>query len=303
MKNKLLPIISVVIISIVLWGSIALSEDYICGINAPVELSDLPQQYAPFFLSGESVYVRLKGKGWELAKICMGGEHKFYVSSPQSKGRHTMNLKNEFENNPWIGSSVSVVEIIPSEIKLRIEDRVTKKAPVEKNFKISFAQGFGLASEVEFIPDSVVVSGPESILKNVESVKTDTIKFENVNESQEGEVDLLLVNGIEYSTDRCKFKFDVEKIIVLEFKDIPVKILNTPPDKELLIFPVKINVILRGGLNKLGRLSKEDIKVFADYRDALGDDEEMLVPRIIIPKYTELVGAVPSKLKYIIRER
>ncbi len=303
MKKKLLPIISVVIISIVLWGSIALSEDYVCGINASVEFLKHSQEYAPVLLSDGSVYLRLKGKGWELAKVCLGGEHKFYITSPKNRGRYTINLKNEFDNNPWIGSAVSVVEIVPSEIRLRIDGRVTKKVPIEKNFILNFAPGFGLASEINFIPDSVIVSGPKSILGKIESVKTDSIKFDNVNESLEGEVKLLLKKGVDYSTDKCSFKVDVEKIIELELKEIPVKVINTPPDKELLIFPVKVSVIVRGGLNKLGQLSKENIIVFADYRDAIKDNEEMIAPRVIIPKYMELVGTSPSKLKYIIRER
>ncbi|MGK9476635.1 CdaR family protein [Melioribacter sp. OK-6-Me] len=303
MKNRLLPIISVIIISIVLWGSIALSEDYVCTINASIEFLKHSQKHAPVLLSNKSVYIRLKGKGWELAKVCLSGEHKFYVSSPNNRGRHTINLKNEFENNPWIGSAVSVVEIIPSEIRLRIDDRVTKKVPIEKNLKLNFAPGFGLASEIILIPDSVIISGPKSILRNIESVKTDSIKFDNVNESLEGEVKLLQNKGVDYSIDKCSFKVDVEKIIELELKEIPVKVINTPPDKELLVFPVKVSVILRGGLNKLGQLSKENIMVFADYRDAIRDDEEMITPRVVIPKYMELVGTSPSKLKYIIRER
>jgi hypothetical protein len=58
---------------------------------------------------------------------------------------------------------------------------------------------------------------------------------------------------------------------------------------------------LKGGINKLGKLINDSIKVYVDYWTALNAEEKTIEPVVEIPEFTEVVTEEPKKLEYIIK--
>ena len=73
--------------------------------------------------------------------------------------------------------------------------------------------------------------------------------------------------------------------------------LHTPS-----IFPVKIDVVLRGGINLLGKLNSSDIKAYVDFSQALNDTLGGIEPYFEIPPFTTIIDKKPGKLEYIIKQ-
>lgn len=302
MKNKIIPIILIVIFSLILWGSVTLSEYYVEIISVPVELIDLPKNYSPSYISDEEITIKVKAKGWELAKLILTGEHSFYISAHHRIGRYKVDLRNEIENNIWLTSAFNVLEISPVIFEYEIDKTVTKKVPIKPNVKINFAENYDLVSDILLTPDEVEISGPASILQSINYVETDSVVFNNVNEKIVSEVNLKAVNGISFSADKCIIEFDVQKIVERAFDDLFVEIRNVPPSKELNLYPSKVSVILRGGINRLGKLTNDSIKVYVDYWDAVRSEENMIEPVVVIPEFTKLLDIKPKKLEFVIKQ-
>ena len=179
MKKKIIPLSFIILFSVVLWGSVSLSSDYIATITVPLKLIDLPSNYTTGYVSSKEVYLRVKSKGWELAKILLGGEYEFNVSVHRKIGNRKIDLRNEIENNSWLTSTVQVIEIVPSQVECEVDKIISKTVAVVGNINIIYEQGFGSAADIKLSPTQIKIYGPASILGSIDTIRTEYIEFAN----------------------------------------------------------------------------------------------------------------------------
>ena len=86
-----------------------------------------------------------------------------------------------------------------------------------------------------------------------------------------------------------------------QIDDIEVEVLDVPPDKEVILFPNKIGCSIRGGIEVLGRLSKENFKSYIFYKDVVLDTLGSILPQIESPKNTVVLFTKPERLRYVIK--
>ena len=302
MKKKIITISFIAFLSIIFWGAVALSQDYIATIKVRIVYTDLPKNYSVGYSSLTESYLQVKGKGWELAKLSVGSVEDFYVSVHRRSGRQKKNLSDFIESNQWLFPSIQVLQISPSQIEFDVDRVNSKIVKVAKNFTLNFKPGFEATSEILLEPAYVEVFGPHSILQKVDSVGTVAQEFNNVSETISTNMSLEEIPGLRYSLNRTKLDVEVQKIVDKSFNGIPVEVKNVPDGKELILYPAKIDLVLRGGINKLGRLTNDSLKVVIDYWNALKEEGGKVEPEIIIPKFTNIISVEPKKLEYIIKQ-
>jgi hypothetical protein len=82
-----------------------------------------------------------------------------------------------------VPAGIQVDRIDPSVLELNVERTVTKEVPVEPAIQGLPAPGYEVAGTV-VQPSRVAIEGPESAMKEVESVSTRTISIDGVSENQ-----------------------------------------------------------------------------------------------------------------------
>ncbi|HBM16023.1 MAG TPA: hypothetical protein DD381_06755 [Lentisphaeria bacterium] len=166
-------------------------------------------------------------------------------------------------------NGISVLEIFPSEISIRIDHLQTKEFPVEVLFQGSLPEDYSIG-QINVMPKTVSVTGPGSIIDQIDYLTTKPIildkstvdSFSVERTFQIGDKKMLISpKVVEVSVDVYKSK-DTRL-----FQDIPVSLLiNHPPIKyyKIKLLTDKVNVTL-GGLNShLSKLQPDQIKAFAD---------------------------------------
>lgn len=302
MKKKIITISLIAIFSIILWASVSLTDVYVTTIRVPVNFTDLPRNYSVGYSSVNEVYLQVKGKGWELAKLSLGKDAKFNVSVHRRIGKRKNDLKDFIEANAWLTSSFQVLEIAPSLIEFDVERTGSKRVKLIKNFKLEFKPGYGPASEIKINPEFVEIFGPANLLYKIDSIKTEYREFLNVSENVKIDLPIKTPDGISLTNQTSTIEFEVQKIVDKTFEDLPVETRSVPAAKELILYPGKINVVLRGGINILGRLTNDSIKAYVDFWNALREEDGTIEPTITIPQFTTLINTVPKKLEYIIKQ-
>ena len=302
MKKKVVTISLITIFSIGLWVSVALSEMYITTVEVPVRFTDLPRNYSVGSSSADNVYLQIKGKGWVLAKLSLGGNNEFNVSVHRRSGRYRSDLSNFIDANSWLAESFQVLEIAPAQIEYEIERVNSKRVPVVQNFKLDFKPGFGPASKIIIEPESVEISGPSNLLQKIDTIKTKFREFTDISDNVKLDLPLDIPNGITTTNTECTLEFEVQKTADKTFESILIETRNVPPNQELILFPAKINVVLRGGINKLGKLTNDDVKAYVDFWTALKQEGKTIEPIVEYPPFTTLTGTQPKKLEYIIKQ-
>ena len=85
--------------------------------------------------------------------------------------------------------------------------------------------------------------------------------------------------------------------------DIPVSIEAVPPDRDLLLNPGTISVVLRGGVDQLAKLDPMTIHARAVYDAMRFDSVSTLKPLIESPKGTEVLSTEPNELRFVVRRK
>ena len=301
MSKKLNIFISSIIFAIILWGSISLSDFYYANIEVGLTLTDFPNGYTTGSNIPKKVKLRVRGQGWRLVSINVGPETEFRVSVKGDSGQKNFSLYNYLESNRWLLSDVDIINLYPDSLNFFIERKITKKLPVVSGLNLEFKPGYDLASEIIFKPDSVIVQGPLSYLKQKKEIKTENKPLGILDSKITTEVDIKQLNGFEYNTNSIEVMLDVQRIVDKQFENVPVDVIDVPSNKEVVLLPNKINVNLRGGIEILGKLKLQQIRAYVKYQTLVNDTTGSINPEIILPENISLQFNKPDRLRYVIR--
>jgi hypothetical protein len=301
LKRNLYIIITAFLFSSILWISITLTEEYYSTYKIPINTVNVPYGYTLASELPSDISLKIRGIGWRLTGIALGSESVFNVSAKNDSGKILANLYANVVENPWLSSDISVIDISPDTVSFLIERIVSKKLRVIPDIDISFKTGFGLGSRLKVTPDSVIVSGPKSIMEHIDSFYTLPVRLSSLDERTKVKA-TFDNNMFKTNIPAVEISLDVQRIMDKTFDDIKVVVIDVPLDRDVVLLPNSISCIVKGGINVLGKLNAEDFNAIISYRDILLDTLGSVQPELVIPDNVELVAIKPGRLRYIIKK-
>ena len=218
------------------------------------------------------------------------------------KSRYLLDLSdiNEGVNNIPIRkdgiklpSGISIINITPSFLTVKVEKELKKELPVIVSFSGKPATGFFTYAVTR--PSSVMLKGPENILGPIEKIFTKPIDVNGLSESFKKEIALDLpecLDIISFSGIILAEVFIEEQIVAREFKNIPVK--GKDSTYTFSITPPAIDIEIKGPVNLLEKFYQENgLEVCVDLK---GLKPGVYVRRasIVLPVKTILVRVKPE---------
>jgi hypothetical protein len=301
-KNKVGIILFSIVFSILIWGSVTLSEDFFTSDEFNIKVINQPSGYTCGIISPEKVSVKLKGKGWQLISLALGVENDFALSADTDSGLIQIDPYNEINENNWIGSGLSIVEISPRSVSLNVERIIFKKLKISAETDLSFNDGYGLATPISISPDSVLVAGPKSILEKKETIKTKKLSFTSLDSKVKVISEIEDIPGFKTEISNVELTIDVQRIVEKSFEGIKIEIVDLPADRNIVLIPNTLECSLRGGINILGKINNNQISATVKYRDIVYDTTGSIKPEIIFPKNTQLFFTRPEQINYVIKK-
>jgi hypothetical protein len=301
-KKKIPIIVVAIIFSIILWGSISLSEDYYSNIEIPLKLIDFPNDYTLSSEVPERMTIKVKGAGWKLFSLNVGQDVSYNVSVNRDSGYINVNLLDYLTDNRWVISELEVIDINPNSISFSVERRIEKKIPIVANLNLDFKAGYGLATDITLNPDSVLVNGPVSVINSLTELQTEEIVLSSLDKVTVENFGFIDLPGTIYGTDFVTVTFDIQRIVDKQFDDINVDVLDVPPDRDVVLLPNKVSFGVRGGIDILGKLDKDQFEAFVFYRHVVLDTLGNVTPQVRIPENTNLLYLKPQRLRYVIKK-
>jgi YbbR domain-containing protein len=282
--------------------SISLSNDYYTTIDLPVKLTDFPEGYSSGTKLPQNITVKMKGKGWKLVGVQLTGESEYIVSAKGDSGRKYVNLYSHLSDNQWLSSDLEIVDISPDTLSFFVERIKNKKINIVPALDISFRAGYGLATSIKISPDSTVVYGPGSVIDQLEFISTELLIKRDLDEKISERIPLVMLPGVRFDNAFVTISLDVQKIVDKDFDNLPVQVIDVPRDRDVVLLPNKVSVNVRGGIDILGKITNEDIKVKVNYRDVVLDTLGSVAPLVELPANTTLVSIKPKQFRYIIKK-
>ncbi|MFA8341933.1 MAG: CdaR family protein [Rhodothermaceae bacterium] len=301
MKRKGITIILIALFATILWGFVSLSEEYFYKIKAKIRFVDLPEGYDIASVTSDEIEISLRGKGMDLFAITLGPDRTFNIPLDATSEEQQIALKNMLDYNTWLSSNLQIDEFSPANLKFKLDQISSKLVPVDPNLLINYKEGSGLTSEIEITPDSVLVTGPKSIIEKISKVETNLKEFEDIDGIINEKITLKKIDKVQFDKNELNINFEAQQIVDKVFRSIPVETQGVPKSRELQLFPGRVDVVLRGGIKILGALSEEELSAYVNFRQALIDTTGSLEPRINIPNHTIFIRSIPNRLEYIIK--
>ena len=241
----------------------------------------------------EKIKIRLNGRGNSLLSLWLFGANNINLaldlSSISSYYEFASPKLIDYIKMPRGFDDVKVEEIIsPDSIAIYI-DKLNKKTLKisSENIFTETADGYYKVGEYLIEPDTLVIEGPNRLIKNIRSIFTERKEYKSKKKDFSDDLKLIIPNPTlnKVNIDEVKFSAVIQKLSEKEFIGIPVKVNNAPPGSIIQITPKIINIKVLGGLNFLRDLSKDRISAEVNYNKLWKRNREYKVPLdITLPK-------------------
>ena len=252
-------------IGIFLWFNINLQKDFEASINIPIIVSNIHSDKTLLYPIPEEARIKIRSKGRNLILSDLGKDIYFEIDASGVADSAVVRINSDF----FINTSGKELEPLfifhPQEVRIVLDDHMTKKVPVRLNSGYTLAAGYVTSGEFVLDPDSVIVSGPKTVVDEIFFVNTDKIFDTDLTGDYSKRIQLITnkFSTVSYSRDRVEVYQMVVRKGSNTFK-APVRVVNMPEGKSLLIDPIAVDIKVVGPVNELQNIGADDFSVVAD---------------------------------------
>jgi hypothetical protein len=243
-------------------------------------LRTVPPQYAN---------VSWQGTGWDL----LTGSEPRIALTVETDSIQTFYLRTIAAQQ--LGNDVFSVS--PEQITVEIEDIETKNVPVEAVAILSFWKGFDLSDDIQLTPSVITVEGAKSVLENLNSLKTDTLRFQKLKDTVIASIKLTAIPILKFSKTEVSALLAVEQFTEKSLF-VPLTVRNAP--QLLQIFPNKIKLDCTVALSRYASLSGENFMAVVDLKNVDVKSKNNTVPIVLLqqPSFVRNVKFSPQSVEF-----
>lgn len=305
------------LISTIFWILNALSKDYTTLIEYPVRYTHLPENKILLGNLPKVLQLKVKGYGFTLLKRNLERSpnpiqlsvNTFYQQHLAEKEIVEFYIKTNTLEDIISNQlrDIELVDISPDSIEFKFVKEVSKKVPVLPDISLRFRQQYMRKSQIALEPDSVLVSGPKTIVEEFDTLKTEYREFRDIDKTIETKLALKQHAGISYSSDSVKLTVPVESFIEGQLK-IKIKVENLPSNLMLKVFPNYTMVSYLVGFSDWEKIKEADFEAVVDYNDIDYTRDDMKSKlKVKLSKVSDFVipnsvSYYPRKVEYILKK-
>ncbi|MFQ6116347.1 MAG: YbbR-like domain-containing protein [bacterium] len=298
--------IVVVVIALFIWFFVVTEDDYEYALEVPVTAINIPENKVLLSEIPNDAKVKIKGSGKALIALSVsrGARLELDLSDVVHKKTFFLEPKNVLLSRP--ASSLMTEEIIsPDSITVLLDDYQKKKVAVATKIKAKSAPGYTIVGEVQINPDSVTISGPKSVVSQVDKVFTKELEYSDLKFDLKETVPLasLPSEKVEISVQQVDVFLDVQKLLEVTIKEVPVEVRNAPRNIIVHVVPSTLSLVLEGGGDLLTGVSRDDIVAYIDYARVKDSPNKEHAVYIDTPPGVSYRDVKPKLFKFVFERR
>lgn len=291
--------------STVVWIFVQFSKEYTEAVELPISYINVPKDKILSPENPSKLDLRVKENGLHIAFNRLFPK-VLYLDVSDSKMENGKLIYNLEEQKSALLSQLNLeydkAEFLKKTLNISYQQREVKKVPIRSNVELDFAVGYSALDDVEFQPDSIMVSGPKGILDTLSEVQTKVLRLENINNDISGTVNLDTAKLERLTFYQTKIDYTLRTDKFTEGKvQVSIDLVNVPEGMNVVIFPKEVTVIYQVSLKKFNSVKKEDFKVMADFKNAVNSDGYLLVQLTEQPPQVNNVRLNEKKIQFVIK--
>jgi hypothetical protein len=304
-KKNIRALIGSVLVGLILWLIVVMQKEYTYQVNVPINLIRLAEGKVLAQKIPVSALIEFKGKGSAITGMLFYNV-SLNLELPEMDNSTTIKLKDylHFLDLPAT-FGLEIGEIIePKTIEFVVDDLITSKKPILLSGSVGTTDGYTLMGYT-LIPDTVEISGPKSLVNRQDYVFTDLLEIDNQKMNFTSQISLknpqpgitsLNPFGIEVT-------FDIQRLIERVVYDIPIRVINVPPNYTVEAVPNKMSLKIKGGEDLVAKIETDDFKAEIDFLKNYQVEKEAYGASINIPDNISWIESIPISFKLKVRRR
>ncbi len=308
-SKKKIAIFSVfVFIATIFWFLDALNREYTTKIEYPIEFFNFPEDVSITSNYPKYLSVTIKAHGFDIIG-------KKNISNPFQIDIKKLSVIDKTDRSKLIISlrkisddlfpkiqNIEIVHIVPESIILTTSKISSKKVPIKLNINYTAKMLYMQSGDIQILPDSITISGPDKILSKLSEVETVPMGYKNLNDTLTEKIQLKKISNVNFSKKIVNIILPIEKYTENEIK-IPVEIINCPDSLKLITFPNEVKLTYKIGLSRYKTIGEFNFKAVVDFLQATEKNKEKILVQLTKqPDYLQSVKISPEYLEYIIEK-
>lgn len=297
------------ITAVVIWFLITLSKVYTISISFPVKYSELSQDKILQNEPLKEIDILVKSTGFNILSTRFLNQ-TIELNAGNLNKKSTFNYylliknqKNKIQRQ--LRSGMEIQEISLDTIYLELGSLISKKVPLIPNLAIDYHVGYDLLDTEVIKPDSIVISGPEAYVDQIDEINLELLKLDDVKSDFSQKVKILRPensNNLKVASEFATISGRVEKFTEGVF-EIPYKVLNLPEGVDVTSLHKTVKVYFVVGLSDFNKIDKNFFQVVCDYTLSKENNLDYLVPKVIVkPAFIKSFKVVPNKIDFLIQK-
>jgi YbbR domain-containing protein len=253
------------------WLMNKLSNDYLRTVFYKVGFYSSSDMRRVFYVKTD-VTAQISTNGFSAMRYSMSEQNTVQIDMDDkilSKAKNFVLASDIFQKfSEQLGDGEKLVSLSPDTIYFTYVDLQSKRLPVTPNLQLSFADEYMQNGNTVLIPDSIWITARQNVLDSLTEIHCVAQKYENVNESISGimEIDLKKLNGVSVQLEKIQFKVNVERYSETT-ATLPLQLTNKPDSVDVMLFPRDIEIKYRAGIANLAKITANDFTLTADFND------------------------------------
>ena len=254
--------------AIILWLYVITENEYVYIMRVPIEFTMisadkvLAEDYA-FWGS-----VKLRGNGKKLLGLIINKGVKIEIDMRSVNNHFSGPVSLEMVHIPRGFSGINPIQILePDHVDVYLTQIIDKKVPVWPRIDVTPLAGHILVGGIRFKPDSVLLTGPENRLQEINGIATDSLRLTGKSRKEKLKVKLQLpeISNLATDTKEIDVYLDIQKLMEKTIDWVPVEVRNLPAGMQVIVMPPNLSLVLEGGYERLAQPPAGSIRAYIDY--------------------------------------
>ena len=283
----------------IFWFLNALNKTYTTSLRFPLTFDFDKDNFIPVRAMPQEVRINVTGNGWDLFKRSTGvkvAALEIPLDRPSDVKKIVGSTLPRFFSNQIDGLEINYV--LTDTLYLDLEPKSGKWITLAlDSVQLNLEEGFGLASEISIMPDSVFIEGPNRLVQEFKEPVMLRLRQQNIDEPfmEDVEIDIPSSDVIRRDPPTVAIMFDVERMIHIT-DSVQIAVENVPPtvaNVEQKFIPITIAI----PENMVDHFSLDSVRAVLNLRD-FTRGEAVIYPRIErLPKFTRVVEVDSVRIK------
>jgi hypothetical protein len=275
----------------VFWFFNALNKNYTANINFPLGFDYDKKHFIAVKSLPQLVRMNVTGNGWDLFKRSTGVKLaglEIPLERPADTKKIVGSTLPVFFSSQLEGLQINFV--LTDTLYLDLEPKSGRWIKLIMDSAVQVKKGYGLASNVSIVPDSIYIEGPQRLVDNFKDFVNLRLRQKNIDDDFKEDVEIEIPSAeiIKRNPPTVSVSFKVEKMITMQ-DSVQLKLVNLPSTVSSVRNVQKIPLTFEVPQDLVDKVKMDSVRAVLDLK-SFHKGSAKLYPRVDgLPSFSRVV--------------